>query len=62
MKLADKGKFLPPPALDKYPRMVRAEIQQWKNIIAATHWSLYNNTKVDGADFYVGDEELGHIH
>ena len=29
---------------------------------AATHWFLYDQTQVDGADFYVGDRELGHIH
>ncbi len=62
MKLADKGKILPPPILDKYPQMVSAEIQKWKNILAATHWNLYDLTEVDGADFYVGEEELGHIH
>ena len=62
MKLEEKGKFLPPPVLDKYPQMVSAEIQKWKHIISATHWDLYDTTKVDGADFYVGEEELGHIH
>jgi Family of unknown function (DUF5519) len=62
MKLADKGKFMPPPILDNYPQMVSAEIQKWDNIIAATHWNLYDLTEVDGADFYVGEEELGHIH
>ena len=62
MRLEEKGKILPPPVLDKYPQMVSAEIQQWANIIAATHWYLYDITQVDGADFYVGEEELGHIH
>jgi hypothetical protein len=62
MKLEEKGKILPPPVLNKYSEMVSREIQQWQNIIAATHWYLYDTTKVDGADFYVGEEELGHIH
>jgi hypothetical protein len=62
MKLEEKGKFLPPPVLDKYAQLVSTEIQKWNNIIAATHWYLYDTTQVDGADFYVGEEELGHIH
>jgi Family of unknown function (DUF5519) len=62
MKLEEKGKILPPPLLNKYPQIVSAEIQQWNNIIAATHWNLFDLKEVDGADFYVGEEELGHIH
>ena len=42
--------------------MVSAAIQQWKGIIAAAHWDLHDETRIDGADFYVGKEELGHIH
>lgn len=62
MKLEDKGQILPVPVLSKYPQMVSEEIQKWSNIISATHWDLYDRTKVDGADFYVGEKELGHIH
>jgi hypothetical protein len=62
MKLKDKGQILPAPVLSKYPQMVSEEIQKWSNIISATHWDLYDKTKVDGADFYVGEKELGHIH
>ena len=62
MRLEDKGQILPAPVLSKYPQMVSEEIQKWSNIISATHWDLYDRTKVDGADFYVGKKELGHIH
>lgn len=62
MKLENKGQILPVPVLSKYPQMVSEEIQKWSNIISATHWDLYDRTKVDGADFYVGEKELGHIH
>ena len=62
MRLEDKGQILPPPVLNKYPQMVSEEIQKWSNIISATHWDLYDRTKVDGADFYLGKKELGHIH
>ena len=62
MKLKDKGTILPAPVLSKYPQMVSEEIQTWSKIISATHWDLYDKSKVDGADFYVGEKELGHIH
>lgn len=31
-------------------------------MIAATHWHLYRPSELDGADLYVGEDELGHIH
>ncbi len=62
MKLEEKGIFAPPPMLATYPQMVSSTIQQWGNVIAATHWHLYDSSKVDGADFYVEKKELGHIH
>ena len=62
MTLEEKGRIVPPPTMSAYPQMVSLAIQQWKNIISASHWDLYDNSKVDGADFYVGKSELGHIH
>lgn len=62
MTLEEKGLIIPPPIMPLYPQMVSVAIQQWENVISATHWDLYDNTKVDGADFYVGKQELGHIH
>ena len=62
MKLEEKGKIIPPPALSKYSEIVSKEIQKWKGIISATHWEIYDNNKPNGADFYFGEEELGHIH
>jgi hypothetical protein len=62
MTLEEKGKFAPPPQMTIYPQKVSNAIQQWENVIAATHWDLYDRTKVDGSDFYVGKNELGHIH
>ena len=62
MTLEEKGPIVPPPELSKFPQQVSKEIQSWKDIISATHWDLYNRTKPDGADFYIGEEELGHIH
>ena len=62
MTLEEKGPIKPPPELNRFPQQVSKEIQSWENIIAATHWDLYNRSKPDGADFYIGKEELGHIH
>jgi hypothetical protein len=62
MKLADKGPIKPPPVLKGPAQLVSQEIQSWPGIVAATHWFLYDQTQVDGVDFYVGDRELGHIH
>ena len=62
MTLEEKGPIVPPPVLNKFPQMVSNEIQRWKEITAATHWEINDNTAPNGADFYVGQEELGHIH
>ncbi len=62
MTLEEKGLIIPPPIMTTYPQMVSNAIQKWENVIAATHWDLYDNTKVDGADFYIGKNEIGHIH
>jgi hypothetical protein len=62
MKLADKGAIKPPPVLRGPAQIVSEEIQSWSGIVAATHWFLHDQTQVDGADFYFGDRELGHIH
>ena len=62
MTLEEKGLIAPPPTMSAYPQMVSVAIQQWENVISASHWDLYDSAKVDGADFYVGKNELGHIH
>lgn len=62
MRLESKGEIRPPPKLKGPAQSVSLEIQTWPRIIAATHWFLYDRTQVDGADFYVGAKELGHIH
>lgn len=62
MRLESKGEIRPPPKLKGPAQSVSLEIQSWPEIVAATHWFLYDRTQVDGADFYVGEKELGHIH
>jgi hypothetical protein len=62
MKLADKGPIVAAPVLKGWAQKVSLELQSWPGIVSATHWLLDDPTQVDGADFYVGERELGHIH
>lgn len=62
MKLEEKGKIIPPPVLSKFSELVSQEIQKWEEIISATHWEIWDRNQPNGADFYVGELELGHIH
>jgi hypothetical protein len=62
MKLAEKGHFAPPPALPKHAQTMSERLASWPKVHARTHWLLGNETVVDGADFYLGDSELGHLH
>ncbi|GAB2583276.1 luciferase domain-containing protein [Spirosoma areae] len=62
MKLNQKGPIKPPPVLTGPGQKTAEAIQSWPAIISATHWDLFNRSRVDGADFYVNDAELGHIH
>lgn len=62
MKLSEKGRFAPPPSLPKVAQRVSETVGAWDGVHARTHWLLGDENEVDGADFYLGDEELGHIH
>jgi Family of unknown function (DUF5519) len=59
MKLADKGPVIAPPVLSGWAQEVSMEIQSWPTIISAMHWSF---GRQEGVDFYVADDEVGHIH
>lgn len=62
MKLTEKGPINPAPVLAGPGQKTAEAIQSWPAIISATHWDFFNRSRVDGADFYVNDVELGHIH
>ncbi len=62
MRMEEKGPFAPAPALAGFAGPVAAEIATWPGVIARAHWHLYRSGEIDGADFYVGEHELGHIH
>ena len=62
MTLTAKGRRLPPPILDQPYQRLSEQVQSWPDMNASTHWHLSRNGQVDGADFYRGKVELGHIH
>ena len=37
-------------------------VSTWPGVEATTHWHFADQTRIDGVDFYVGDDELGHLH
>ena len=62
MKIDQKGRFAPPPMLPNHAQGVSEALAAWPGVVARTHWFLGDETVVDGADFYVGQTELGHLH
>ena len=62
MKLSLKGRFSTRPTLPEHAEDVAKELASWPDMHARTHWLLGDETEVDGADFYLGEEELGHLH
>ena len=62
MKLSEKGHFAVRPILEGPAESVACTVEQWASVHARTHWQLGDETMVDGADFYVGERELGHLH
>ena len=59
---ADKGPVEPPPPLGGSLKEVADAVIGWPGVSATTHWDLTRPTRVDGIDFYVDEQELGHIH
>ena len=57
-----KGPLAPPPALGGAVQAVADSVAAWPEVKATTHWHLNDQGRVDGIDFYVGPDELGHIH
>ena len=57
-----KGRIAPPPALTRKLKAVADAVAAWPEVEATTHWRFDQPNRVDGIDFYVGSDELGHIH
>ena len=62
MARVDKGPVAPPPTLEGPLGAVADAVRGWPDVIATVHWDLYDPSRVDGIDFYVGEAELGHVH
>ncbi len=62
MPRADKGRVAPPPRLGKAAQRVADEVAKLSAVTVQAHWEIGSQTKIDGSDFYVGEQELGHIH
>lgn len=63
MRRSEKGHFAPPPVLSpKHAQALSETLARWPGLEARTHWFLGDESTVDGSDFYVGEEELGHLH
>ena len=58
----DKGRVAKAPRLAGTPQRVAAAVEALAGVVAQAHWEIGSEDVVNGADFYVGEEELGHIH
>ena len=57
-----KGPIAAPPALGGLLKVVADVVAEWRDVKSTTHWRFDAPHRVDGVDFYVGSNELGHIH
>ena len=62
MQRAEKGPPGPAPDLEGVVGDVARAVAALPGVAASVHWHLYQPTEIDGADFYRGEAELGHIH
>lgn len=59
---SSKGRISPPPVLTGALKAVTDAVSLWPGVDATAHWRFDAPDQVDGVDFYVGPDELGHIH
>ena len=57
-----KGPLAPPPRLEGELQAVVDAVTVWPEVEASIHWHLVRTDRVDGVDFYVDEDELGHLH
>ena len=62
MSRREKGRVAPPPALAEAPQAVADAVARLPGVTVQAHWEIGSQDAVNGTDFYVGEEELGHIH
>ena len=57
-----KGAIAAAPHLGGEPQAVIDQVAAWPGVEATAHWHFSAQTRIDGVDFYVGADELGHLH
>lgn len=62
MARSEKGRVAKPPRLPAAAQRVADDVAALPGVIVQAHWEIGSQTEVNGTDFYVGEEELGHIH
>ncbi len=62
MTRSEKGRVAPAPRLAPQPQRVADVVGAHDGVVVQAHWQIGSQTQVNGTDFYVGEEELGHIH
>ena len=62
MSRQDKGRVAPPPRLGRAAQRAADGVAALPGVTVQAHWEIGSQSEVNGTDFYVGEEELGHIH
>ena len=57
-----KGPIAAAPHLAGKLQAVVDQVSAWPGVQTTTHWHFADQTRIDGVDFYVGEDELGHLH
>jgi Family of unknown function (DUF5519) len=57
-----KGRIAPAPILAGNAQQTAEQVTALEGVSAQAHWEIGSQQDVNGTDFYVGAEELGHIH
>jgi hypothetical protein len=60
--LSKKGPAAQRPRFAGAAEQLALEIETWPGVLSRAHWEIGDDTTVNGADFYVGEQELGHLH
>ena len=62
MSRTAKGRVAPPPELPPDAQRVADRVARLPGVVAQAHWEIGSQTEINGTDFYVDEQELGHIH
>lgn len=58
----EKGPVAPPPRLARHLQNIVDVVAAWPGVMTTVHWHFADHSRVDGVDFYLGEQELGHLH